>query len=367
MDSKSYIVDIETDGLLNELTQVFCIVMKDEDTGEILTFHGSAISEALKLMEEADQLIFHNGIDFDIPALEKLYPEFKPCINIVDTLVASRVIWTNIKERDAKYGWSFSAPHSLSAWGQRFKFPKGDHKDFSRFTPEMLDYCIRDVEITHKLYELIMSKKYSETCLGIEMQFRKIIAKLEQRGVRLDVNNAIHLYGKFATERDRLTKQLTDDIPPAVEVMKTPEYWSANINGHNWQHETKGGLIEILKIHGYYSSKLEYVKGPYKKKITPFNPASTQQIAEFFKTKYNWKPELTEKGNPIVTRDTLAELEYPEAKILKQISLLNKVLGFISEGNQAWLKLEKDGIIYGRINTNGTYTGRCTHNSPNRS
>jgi len=45
--------------------------------------------------------------------------------------------------------------------------------------------------------------------------------------------------------------------------------------------------------------------------------------------------------------------------------MLDKRLGMVSEGRQAWLKLVKEGRLHGRINTLGAVTGRCTHNSPN--
>ena len=63
----------------------------------------------------------------------------------------------------------------------------------------------------------------------------------------------------------------------------------------------------------------------------------------------------------------LSSLPYPEAKLLSEYLLLDKRLGQLSDGQQAWLKAV-DGItdrIHGRVNTNGTVTGRCTHHSPN--
>ena len=46
--------------------------------------------------------------------------------------------------------------HSLEAWGYRLKcfkgdFGKHDGNDWDTYTPEMLDYCIQDTEVTLKL------------------------------------------------------------------------------------------------------------------------------------------------------------------------------------------------------------------------
>ena len=45
--------------------------------------------------------------------------------------------------------------------------------------------------------------------------------------------------------------------------------------------------------------------------------------------------------------------------------MINKRIGQLAEGNNAWLKLEKEGKIYGSVNTNGCITGRCSHSHPN--
>ena len=37
----------------------------------------------------------------------------------------------------------------------------------------------------------------------------------------------------------------------------------------------------------------------------------------------------------------------------------------LAEGDNAWLKLVKNGRIHGQVNTNGAVTGRCTHGYPN--
>ena len=45
--------------------------------------------------------------------------------------------------------------------------------------------------------------------------------------------------------------------------------------------------------------------------------------------------------------------------------MIQKRLGQLSDGDQAYLKLNKKGKIYGKVITNGAVTGRCTHHSPN--
>ena len=60
--------------------------------------------------------------------------------------------------------------------------------------------------------------------------------------------------------------------------------------------------------------------------------------------------------------------KYPEAKLLAEYQLLNKRIGQLSDGKEAWLKhCEKfgDGKIHGEIITNACISGRCSHKRPN--
>jgi DNA polymerase I-like protein with 3'-5' exonuclease and polymerase domains len=45
--------------------------------------------------------------------------------------------------------------------------------------------------------------------------------------------------------------------------------------------------------------------------------------------------------------------------------MLQKRIGQLSEGNNGWLKLVKNGKLHGRVNPNGAVTGRATHQNPN--
>ena len=82
--------------------------------------------------------------------------------------------------------------------------------------------------------------------------------------------------------------------------------------------------------------------------------------------KYNWQPTLfTETGLARVDEKVLSGLDYPEAKLLNESLMLQKRLGQLAEGANAWLKLSKNGVIHGRVNHMGAVTSRCTHSNPN--
>ena len=78
------VFDIETDGLLPDVSKVHCIVLKDLDTNEVIT---TKIKKAMQLLGEAELIIGHNVIKYDIPVLQKLYGFYTEA-KIFDTIVA---------------------------------------------------------------------------------------------------------------------------------------------------------------------------------------------------------------------------------------------------------------------------------------
>ena len=74
---------------------------------------------------------------------------------------------------------------------------------------------------------------------------------------------------------------------------------------------------------------------------------------------------MTPNGKPRIDEAVLNKLDYPEAKIFGEYLMLGKRLGQLSDGSEAWLKVEKSGRIHGSVTTNGAVTGRCTHRKPN--
>ena len=82
---------------------------------------------------------------------------------------------------------------------------------------------------------------------------------------------------------------------------------------------------------------------------------------------HGWEPiELTPDGKPRVDESVLVTLPYPEAKTLSRYLTIQKRLGQLADGDEAWMKaVASDGRLHGRVNTNGAITGRCTHRSPN--
>ena len=347
------VFDIETNGLLDELDRIHCLVIKDLDTGEVLSCNPHSIDPGVKLLMKADVLIGHNILKFDIPAIQKVYPWFKPKAKLMDTLILARLIFPEIAKMDYGLAEKGQLPkkligrYSLEAFGYRIGEYKGDYKGgWAEWSQEMQDYCEQDIEVTAKLYHKLMERKeqhgYSDYCIELEHRVAEVIFRQEQNGFGFDMQKAGQLHQELLVKRIELEKQLMTMFPP-WEV-KTPFVPKTN-------NKTRG-----------------YVKGQltYKAQTVEFNPSSRHHIAKVLKEKHGWEPkEFTDSGEAKVDDDVLASLDYPEAKLLAEYFLIQKRLGQLAEGGEGLMKRERNGRIHGEVITNGAVTGRMTHRKPN--
>lgn len=367
---RELLFDVETNGLLDELDRVHSLVIKDYLTGSGYSCHnqptsayragegyedGHTVRDGLKMLAAGgdDIIVGHNIIRFDMRALKKVYPMFDvEESRIVDTLLLSRLIWPDLKDRDAKLIKKGKLPpklrgsHGLKAWGIRLGILKGDFSegtDWQHWSPAMQSYCEQDVEVTAALWKLIKEKQYSERAIRLEHEFAQVIDKQIEHGFKFNKEAAAKLYGELVMRRSELDAELKDMFPP----------WFVR----------QGEMVPKRS-----NKSTGYVEGaPFTKiKLQEFNPASRQQIADRLIHLYGWKPEEeTESGQPKIDETVLGELDYPPAKLLAERFTVEKRIGQLAEGQAGWLRLERNGRLHGSVNTNGAVTGRCTHSAPN--
>jgi len=343
------IFDLESDGLYDAVTVIYCIVIHDIGSQQTFTYGPDHIADALAHLATADVLIGHNIIFYDIPVLQKLH-SFVAKARIIDTLICTRLIWPKEvldvldTEQYPQVPPANRGSASLKAWGWRLASHKIDFKDFTQYSQEMLDYCVQDVVVTFNLWQFIAAQNYPEAALKLEHDFALAINKQIRAGIPFDVDACLDLVDVLRAKQQELEAHLKQIFPPI-------------------KHEK----TFIPKVN---NSKRGYVKGQAFTKThwEEFNPGSREQIVQRLQDKYGWQPEaLTEKGNCILNDDVLGSLPYPEAAPLSEYMLVKKRLGQIADGRNAWLKLVNNttGRMHGDLVTNGCITGRAAHRNPN--
>lgn len=351
------IFDIETDGL--DPTVIHCIVTKDIETLEVKSFYGETLDQGAEFLAKAKELIGHNIMDYDLRVMRKFYPDLFEGLQckLTDTLVLSRLLWPDRREKDfklfreKKLHPNLIGSHGLKAWGYRIGVLKGDFgedTDWQEFTQEMLYYCVQDVEVNHILYRLCEKQSCSEDAKELEHSIHSVCLKQTALGFPFDEEKAAKLYAKLSARRQELYDGLIESF------------------GSWW--ESDGVITPARNLQYKKPDRPSYWAGASYTKIrlVTFNPASRFHISKCLTDRYGWKPEsFTETGVPKADDSVLAKLEYPEAKQLAEYLLIQKRLGQIAEGKQAWMKLSKDGKLHGRVTTMGAVTSRCTHQNPN--
>jgi len=350
-NKNAYVFDLETNGLYNDVNEIYCLVIYDIKGERTITYGPDSIDAGLEHLAKGDILIGHNIIFYDIPVIRKLYPIYTfRTVQLIDTLVCARLIWPTevllVQDNEADYEIpsKLKGSASLKAWGYRLLDNKIDFKDFSAYSEEMAAYCRQDVQVTYKLFNYIQKQNYSKTALNLEHAFAQAINDQVIEGFPFDIDASLDLVDKLRQRKEELDQILQQMFPPIP--------------------------MESTFIPKVNNEKRGYVKGvPFVKETKQkFNPGSRQQIVERLCAKYGWVPEkTTEKGNPIVNDDVLESLTFPEAKALVEYQLIKKRLGQIADGQNAWLKLvnKEDNRIHGDVITNGCITGRCSHKNPN--
>lgn len=418
---RSFIFDLETNGLLAEVSRVHCAVAIDIETEEVLDFKPNEIGKFLELYIHAKRLIGHNAIGYDCAVIQKLYGLPIPSADrLIDTMNLARLVFADIKDDDYRKAKRWKAyqtqktlwerqerprllqrqleqvanasglcidelssdvvekievelvigeppiakpkefpgflagSHSLEAWGYRLGTEKkGDYSKeckakgidpWASWNQDMHDYMIQDGKVTLALWKHLMAEEPTWQSILLETRVQLLCSQMERNGWPFDIDKAQRLYVELCAERDQLAHDLRSLFPP----------WTVQLDDFipKRNNKTKG------YIAGVAVPRFETIE---------FNPSSRAHIADRLKDKYGWEPaEYTAGGSPKIDDDVLQALPYPEAKDLARYFLVQKRIGQIGEGAQAWLKaVTKEGRIHGRYNTNGAPTGRAAHSNPN--
>jgi hypothetical protein len=204
------VFDIETDGLLDEMTKIH-VMSWSNDMGEVKHTHD--YDEMRYVLLNTGTLVGHNIIRFDIPAVEKLLG-IKVKARLIDTLALSWYI---------NHG---RIKHGLEVYGEEYGVPKPVIKDWNTLTPqEYAHRCDEDVKINNRLWRdlsLKLDKLYKDTPEDKERLIDYLSFKLdcarEQEDLRwkLDVPRAQAAYDEISRLKEDKVEQLAEAMPKRI-------------------------------------------------------------------------------------------------------------------------------------------------------
>ena len=384
-------IDIEANGLeLKDITKIWLIVCKDIDSGEYYRFREPSESQEEKdrftiFVGQVHLWIGHNIAGYDIPVINSILGIDLASSNLCDTLIISKM---------ADYS---RTGHAIEDYGVEFNLEKGKFDDWSKYSPEMEEYCIRDVEISHLVYnkylKFINNSEY-KLAIDTEQAFQRIVNSLHNNGFYFNSGQARKLLAKVEEELGVLDKAILEQFPARLKLVRevTPR-------------GTKHGTIarnSIPKVLGDdltpYSIDASFCLCTWSE----FNPASPKQIIDIL-TEAGWNP-VDKTQTAIETEREINKLKYNrnrnEAldKLLEELYIkYNKQQKYgwkVNETNLAtlpadaplparslarrilyesrrrtlteWLSLVGDDQrIHGKFYAIGAWTHRMAHQAPN--
>jgi len=352
------VFDIETDGI--DATKIWCIVAQDVDTKKIYKWKPNDIELGLSFLANAEALIGHNIIGYDIAILTKLYGVNLYDKRIYDTWIMSQVL-------------KYKRPHKhgLGGWGEHLGYSKFEFDNWSEFSEEMLTYCVRDVELNTKVYEILMKefKEQSTTkpliSKGLRAEHDAAIfeAKVRLKGWLFDTDAANKLHEEMTAEIKSIESRIHPQLPEmTIMVDKQPKTAKYTKKG-DFTAVTRRLLTEYL---GYepevddWDPKQEFQRS-YTTQVTLGN---MEEVKEYLYT-IGWKPDDWNykkvgyefiKTSPKLTTTSLELLGDVGRDIDRYYTTRSR--RSILEG---WLKEVKGDRLHGRMWVIGTPTFRARH------
>ena len=323
-------LDIETN---SKHDHIWMCYTHNSDTGEYVCH--TSVQTLTPLLDIADRVIGHNIMGFDAPVLNKVWKTKIGWNKLKDTLIMSRLLNPALEDG-----------HSLAAWGKRLGNKKveysriwhwltGNEYDKKSTKPydEPMDnlnkfYCKQDVALTVDLFAKLDAElaDWGES-VELEHEVAFILTKQEKHGFKFNKKKAQCLLATLSGELADIEGTLQDTFPPISEERVS---------------EKTGKAL--------------------KTKVTAFNPASRQQIAERLQGLGVKFKQKTEKGSIVVDESVLSKIELPEAKLICRYLMLQKRITQIT----SWVEAAGDtDRVHGRVMSIGAITGRMSHMSPN--
>lgn len=214
ISDKYWACDIEGDDLPSNV--VWCMCAVNVKTGEEVSLTTTEeIAEWVRLRKaEKCKFLFHNGLGYDAPTLNRLLGTGLVVSELIDTMMMSML-----------YSPSLDGGHSLAAWGERLRFLKGEFNDFSRLTQEMVEYCLQDARLCRRIFVELVRRmvRAGFTDEGIELEHRSwlLIQAQKNNGFKFNIEEAHALYARLRGIEQEIGEKVHDIWPPVLQIVGT--------------------------------------------------------------------------------------------------------------------------------------------------
>lgn len=282
------IMDMETDGLIKEVTKMHCFVVSVYENNKFIRKGVITEKQSLEnffnwLLEKEGILIGHNIIRYDLPVIKKLFGlEYKG--KAWDTLAMSFKLFPDQSE------------HGLEYYGNKYKVPKPKIHDWENLSlQDYIHRCTVDVEINtilfSDLYAYFKDIYFPHSPIkDIEYCTWKMDCAREQEENPIKVNKRLisetleSVNQEIYIKTEELKKSMPlvikyKTINPPPKMLKKDG--SLSVAGEKW--------LDLLKEKDLPKTHLEPIE-IIAEKIEP-NPGSPQQLKDWLFS-LGWEPTI---------------------------------------------------------------------------
>lgn len=360
--NKYWAVDVEGDNLPS--TKVWCAVFVNCATAERHSFTDYAEIKAFVQARKSEgcKFVGHNIIGYDAPTLNRLVGTKLTVRDIVDTMLLSMV-----------YSPSFSGGHSLENWGGKLGMPKGEFSDFSRYSDEMLKYCIQDTLICREIFRRIVVRMravgFSEEGIELEHLAWVLIKKQQETGFKFNAEEAEILYSKLRAIEAELQEKIYVYWPPERKPVHTfvrPYKKDGTPSANYTKHLTQYPLLVVSDDRGSYTAydDVYFNIGSPPQRIQKLLELGWEprEFTKPSKTHPNGQPKATDKG-----KLTPSLQEFVDKSGKEEVRLIAEWIEINARANMVntWLEAYNPdtGCIHGSLWLANTL--RYRHSNPN--
>lgn len=338
-------LDIETNRFSQ---QIICVGLSDKPYHAMcVPFQGAYITEIKRIIENAEEIITHNGISFDMPRLCAALKIKDLKAREFDTILAQHLVMPD-------------APHDLGFVGSVF-LQKPYWKD--EIGEDMFTYCCKDVDgtfqIAQQLKPILKAQNLEDLYWYTQVPLAKICHLMETTGIHISGKRAQEIRTKLLTEIESLESALPEGLKPYDKSIRVRQLAPPGTLGKS------GKPVKFTHIPG-------------TERVTPWT--SPKQVERFLyqtlglpeqyhsKTKKLTTDKIaleklitcTIKSNDIETHRTLQSLR----KLRSLDELASSFVKGVKDEDGKDIPI-KDGIVAPHFSPYGTSGGRLSSSGPN--
>ena len=412
--------DIEAPGLLHEWDEcadkIDCLVL-DID-GQVLDYAEG--TQHKQWFNTGDTIVFHNGIDYDLPMLLKHWgwdytigPDslLGTPVKIVDTMLLSKLLWPDRpmpkgfegKWKPSYAGEKMPGPHSLEVWAYRLNTTKPKlvyGPNMGKVPHEVsVAQCKADVEITKAVYHYLVDEAKRRRAdlrraLAVEQKVRFIISEGAAEGVPFDSELAERCLNELDVLMDELEKEVEPELPqrkiPKSRVKPPPKNRFKKDGEPTARAEQYFGDLLKPYLDSWYvyypddTAPTHLGKADRPLVDTEAMSISDREVKDWLIHEHGWKPTLwnTTKDKETGRKTRTSPKFHQQGKLCENleqlgetVEIVRKIVKYLSyrnrrsvikskDGDTGWLnhpRLPIDGKLPADADTMGTNTFRFTH------